>query len=236
MSRSRAVINPKEKAKTDGLAVIIPAAGLGHRMRSSGPKCLLEINGQTLLDRQIEIWNRLFKPVEIIVIGGFEIESIEKAVVNKARLVYNHLYESTNVTYSIYLGLINTIQKNVIISYGDLYFNDAAVRGINALDYITVVGSKNMHEREVGYLSNGAYVSSFNYSSPLKWGHITYVPHQLLSVFRKTVKQSAAKKQFLYEALNSILEKNSHIVAMTNIAGEVTDIDTGEDFRKLIDG
>ena len=43
------------KSKENPLSVIIPAAGMGNRMKSYGPKCLLPVNQQqTILDKIIE--------------------------------------------------------------------------------------------------------------------------------------------------------------------------------------
>ena len=55
------------------MTVIIPAAGAGRRMKSYGPKCLIDLTpNQTILDRQLEIINNTFKRTEIILVCGFE--------------------------------------------------------------------------------------------------------------------------------------------------------------------
>ena len=38
-----------------GLSVIIPAAGMGRRMKSYGPKGLISLNGPSVLERQLKI-------------------------------------------------------------------------------------------------------------------------------------------------------------------------------------
>ena len=67
-----------------GLSVIIPAAGMGRRMKSYGPKALIEINknGTTIIERQINLLWKVYPGAEIFVVIGFEGEKIRKSLQN----------------------------------------------------------------------------------------------------------------------------------------------------------
>ena len=106
------------------LTVIIPAAGMGHRMKSYGPKCLLPVNQtNTIIDKIISNVRKSYEFCDIIVVVGFESERIIKTLDRRVRIVENHSYEETNIVESIRLGINNSINDNALIIYGELIFN-----------------------------------------------------------------------------------------------------------------
>ena len=59
------------------LTVIIPVAGMGHRMKSYGPKCLLQANQkETIIEKTISNVRKEYPYSDIIVVVGFESEKI----------------------------------------------------------------------------------------------------------------------------------------------------------------
>jgi choline kinase len=84
---------------------IILAAGKGLRLNGhSGntPKCLMEIGGQTLLERQIRAL-RLCGVEEIIVVVGYEAGRVRQSCDAEIRFVENPCYEQTNSLFSLWL-------------------------------------------------------------------------------------------------------------------------------------
>ena len=66
------------KHKDRPLTVIIPAAGMGHRMKSYGPKCLLPANiKETILDKSIKTIKKVYNYCEIILVVGFAYEWVK---------------------------------------------------------------------------------------------------------------------------------------------------------------
>ena len=88
----------KEGAGTtpsDPLTVIIPVAGMGHRMKSYGPKCLLPANTkETILDKTIANVEREYPYSDIIVVVGFESEKVIKSLPHNIRIVEKFSYKS----------------------------------------------------------------------------------------------------------------------------------------------
>ena len=76
------------------LTVIIPVAGMGYRMKSYGPKCLLKANQQqTILQKTIKNIESEYPFSDIIVVAGFEADKIINALPHKIRVVENQNYE-----------------------------------------------------------------------------------------------------------------------------------------------
>lgn len=84
---------------------VILAAGRGLRLNGATgntPKCLLEIGGLSLLERQIQAL-RACAIDEIIVVTGYEAERVQQACDSRIRFVENRDFERTNSLYSLWL-------------------------------------------------------------------------------------------------------------------------------------
>ena len=62
------------------LRVVILAAGKGTRMNSSLPKVLHKLRGKSLIDYVLDE-SELFKPVEVILVVGFEKNKVMKCTI-----------------------------------------------------------------------------------------------------------------------------------------------------------
>ena len=101
---------------------IILAAGRGSRLKNltdERPKCLIEINKKSLLDRQLEVLNSC-NINNIAIVKGYKEEKIlDKRIKN---YFYNDDWSETNMVHS--LKCANELLKNNynIISYGDIFY------------------------------------------------------------------------------------------------------------------
>jgi L-glutamine-phosphate cytidylyltransferase len=105
--------------------VIIIAAGLGSRLKKYTeklPKCMLDFAGKTLLQRQIEAFNKNGLN-NISVIRGFEKEKI-----NYPDLTYfeNINYKTNNILNSL-MYAEDALNEHVIVSYSDILFEKEVV-------------------------------------------------------------------------------------------------------------
>ena len=117
--------------KNEKHSIIIPAAGMGYRMRSYGPKPLIRINQEkTIVQNQIEIIKNNFVNPEIILVCGFEADKVMKNTPTDIIKIENESYEKTNVLRSIGMGLRAATSERVLIVYGDLVFNDEAIKNL----------------------------------------------------------------------------------------------------------
>lgn len=84
---------------------IILAAGRGLRLNGktgNTPKCLIEIGGITLLERQIQTL-RACGIDDIVVVVGYEAERVRQACDSQVHFVENERFDTTNSLYSLWL-------------------------------------------------------------------------------------------------------------------------------------
>lgn len=102
MPSKRAPITQGEETHMKG---IILAAGRGLRLNGvtgNTPKCLLEIGGLTLLERQIQAL-RACGIDEIVVVVGYEAERVQRLCDSQIHFVENSCFDQTNSLYSLWL-------------------------------------------------------------------------------------------------------------------------------------
>lgn len=103
------------------MKAIILAAGEGTRLRPytlDRPKCLVEIDGSSLLERQLAVL-RSRGINEIVLIGGYRAEMLRDAV---TRLHHNSRYAETNMVWTLFCAE-EELAGEVIISYGDIVYS-----------------------------------------------------------------------------------------------------------------
>ncbi len=102
---------------------IILAAGEGTRLRPYTnyiPKCMVEVKGKSLIDRQLEVLR--FEGVHnITVIGGYRADKLTNPNIT---LRYNPKYNSTNMLWTLFCAKdqLNS-DEDIIISYGDIVYS-----------------------------------------------------------------------------------------------------------------
>ena len=116
------------------MKAVILAAGLGTRLRpitDEVPKCLVPVNGISIIDKQIS--NLLKGGVdEIIVVGGYKsnilLEYLSKY--SFVKFVDNVRYAETNNMYSLYLAYQYIADSEFILMNRDVYFDANIVEGL----------------------------------------------------------------------------------------------------------
>ena len=115
----------QKKMGKSGTKSLIVAAGLGSRLKKHTenlPKCMLDFNGKTLLQRQVQAYNECGIK-DITVIRGYKKEKINYKNLN---YVTNDDYEKNNILNSIFYAE-KIINGNIIISYSDILFDPSVV-------------------------------------------------------------------------------------------------------------
>lgn len=126
------------------LNIIILAAGMGTRLHpytENRPKCLVELDGKSLLQHQLEIV-RAYAEAKITIVGGYHSEMLESFA---DCLVRNERYDSTNMVYSLFCAEQH-FSDSVIISYGDIVYSKHILEALAASTAdISVVTDSNWH-------------------------------------------------------------------------------------------
>ena len=115
------------------MKAIILAAGKGTRLNGSGlkPKCLFEVGGRTLLDRQL---SALLKSElsEIVIVAGFEAERIQEQCPASVSFVINSRFEETSSLYSLWLAREHLLDGFVVLNCDVLFHPQLLTKLISA--------------------------------------------------------------------------------------------------------
>ena len=112
-------------------AVVISAAGLGSRMGLGIPKALIELQGQSLISRALDILDDYFQ--DIYVVGGYKANQLWEELSRRSRppvLVLNNQFLGTGTAGSVSkaLGLISL--DRVLLIDGDVLFTRETIESI----------------------------------------------------------------------------------------------------------
>ena len=105
------------------MKAIILAAGKGTRLDGAAvkPKCLVEVGGLTLLQRQIDTL-RSFDINEIVIVVGFGADSIREACDARIAFVENSKFAETSSLYSLWLAQEH-LQEGFVVLNSDVLFH-----------------------------------------------------------------------------------------------------------------
>ncbi len=124
---------------------IILAAGEGKRLRpltNDKPKCMVELFGKSILQRQLEIF-RSCGINDISVVTGY---LGDKIMFDGIRYYQNQKYASTNMIETLFCAE-DAIRDSTIVSYGDIIFEKNILEKlIDATDDISVVVDKSWYK------------------------------------------------------------------------------------------
>ena len=139
-----------KQRKEDPITVIIPAAGEGRRMKSYGPKSLIRLTKESVLERQIRIITKIIDNVNFIVVTGFECDKLMESCPDYFIKLENENYKITNVSRSISIALRAVKAERVLIIYGDLVFNERALSKMDYSASCTSARNDEFRQSEVG--------------------------------------------------------------------------------------
>ena len=215
------------------LTVIIPVAGMGHRMKSYGPKCLLKANQkETILEKTVSNIKREYPYSDIIVVVGFESEKVIRSLPSFVRIVENPNYEKTNIVESLRIGINASAHDNVLIIYGDLIFNVYSIREMTSTGTCVVFDSKNrFKEEEVGLTIVENKVTTFAYGLPSKWSQIAYLEDGAFEMLKALCSDKRKNKLYLFELFNIIIENGFVIRAKEPKGMTIKEIDSLKDLQ-----
>jgi len=184
---------------------VIACAGLGSRLGLGLPKCLIEVEGQTILSRLIESLEPYVPRIHIVI--GYREEMIADYCARHHRdvvLVRNPRFRETNTAYSISLGSLG-FRSKVLFMDGDLIIGRESLADFirMAARYPTLIGvtqakSENavlaaISKKEGSDLAITAFSKGLD--SCYEWANI----------FSGAPVQMDDAKGFVYEVLEQIL-------------------------------
>jgi choline kinase len=225
----------------DNFTVIIPTADYGRRMKSYGPKSLIRIDGYTtLLDLQLKSIKETFGQVDTIFITGNEHKYIaDKITANKEnkyiRVVQNKKYDSTSVAASISLGIELAKNNNILVIYGDLFFQPELFS--NATNNNFCIFSETSDHNKVGCSLQENRVLNFDFGFNNQFREIFYLTSEYAEKYADLTYKKPYRNKFLsHEIFNLMLAEgmNFEYVSANSPIVEVNSPDNIVEARKLL--
>jgi len=108
--------------------VILLVAGEGKRLRPytlDRPKCMVEIDGISLIDRQLSVL-RAEGLDNIVMVGGYKSEMLKREGV---KLKLNPRYYETNMVWTMFCAE-EELEGGVIVSYGDIVYSTGILQAL----------------------------------------------------------------------------------------------------------
>ena len=125
------------------MRVILLVAGEGKRLMpftKDRPKSLVEVDGKSLLNRQIDVLKSV-GITEIIAVTGYRSDQLNSF--NFSNYVKNERFQDTNMLYSLTCAH-DYLDQDVIVSYGDIVYSPEIIkRLLLKKDDIVVAADKN---------------------------------------------------------------------------------------------
>lgn len=203
---------------------IILAAGVGSRLRpltNEIPKCLVEVNGKSIIEYQIESY--LNSGVdEIFIVTGYLQEKLVEFILKKypnekIKLINNKDYKVTNNMYSLYL-LKDFIKDEFVMSNADVVFSKDMVEKLVQNDgyNLIAVDKGNYNEESMKIIVNDEKISSISKQISEQDSYGTSIDlykfsnEARLEIFKEidyTINNKNDLNSWTEVALNAILDK-----------------------------
>lgn len=215
--------------------VVIPAAGFGRRMLSIGPKALVSLGKETLLDRQDRLIREIAPEARICVVTGYAAAEFLLKGPENVLYCHNHRYAETNVARSILIGLRQfPSAEGVLIIYGDLVFSRSTLRLLSFKRSCALVDHhEDRRVEEVGVSVSSGRVTNFSFGLPLKWAQIVYLGPVERQIFQEIAEKKHRERRFGFEILNEVIDHGGVIHACMGDF-DLAEIDQSRDIKAAL--
>ena len=124
------------------MKAIVLAAGRGNRLKpytDGRPKCLLELAGATLVERQL-VTLRAAGIADVVIVTGYKSQML---ALPGTRQVHNPAWDTTNMVESLFCAN-DEFGDDMIVAYGDIVYEPRVLRALlNEMADIAVVVDRN---------------------------------------------------------------------------------------------
>ena len=231
------------------MKAVILCAGIGSRIRDIThdeiPKCLLDISGISILERQIQSM-RESGVNEIIIVTGFKAEKIHEKLRGNDGIcfIHNSEFATTNILASFQLALqkIDT-EEDIFVLAGDVVFEPAILQTIITkmdFDIVAAVDLRKADRESVKVMIEDDRISRFGKDIGLDKANgeflgLMHVKECAIKKMRLMVNdmindKKYKKSAYLFDMLNSLIENYNSKVGFVDIMGLIwEEIDCEQD-------
>jgi choline kinase len=215
-------------------SVVILAAGVGEKTKSSEPRALLKVGNKSLIEYQIGLVNNSFDNPDLIVVLGVDSNKVIKKLNNSIRIVENQLYDKTNSFDSLRLAVNNSNRDNLLFFHGDLYFNVDTLQEIGyKKSFILIDTKQRMKDKEVGVTLHNDEATILSYGLDTKWCQIAFFTGLELELLRSICVKTKPeyKNMFTFEAINKVIDMGGSFICLEPKSMSLMEIDYIRDLR-----
>lgn len=226
----KGVIYPKNK--TSDVCFILYGSRYAANMKSFSIKQLYKnFYNKTLISLQLDAILSVYPNAEIILVIGNDGDRVLKLEDHRVRFVENQLSQDTNEVEDIRIALNNTHCKNAFLINSDLYFNKSSL--IDITSSTILYDTRNQLDNfEMGVVVTNNLATHLDFKLDKKWCNIVSLYGESLKAF-KTVCNRNNNKLFLFEIINTMLDRGVKIEAKEPPSMVVHKIDTPQKYRNF---
>ncbi len=120
------------------MKTIILAAGQGTRLRpltDDRPKCMVDVNGKSIIRRQLDVMQECgIRSEDITIVGGYRVDALREELKDTGiTIIFNKDFETTNMVCSLMCAR-DVMKEDILISYGDIIYNKDVLNTILSSD------------------------------------------------------------------------------------------------------
>lgn len=231
-----------KEQKTDFVSFVLFSENHGYRMKSHGPIPLLEINGKTIIEMQIDAIKAAFLNFEVVVCSGFQTERIvnfirEKFTGINVRVVENQVHFNSNCCESARLCLNNILNTKVMLCNGDVIFDPLHFNVLDTSESAIIVQDNNVDSSfEIGAVENGSQLERLSLGIKKDfWVEVLYLANiEAIQEIYGIISNPEYKNRFIFEAINEIAHKTK-IKIHRNDAFPIRKVNNIKTFKRIQD-
>jgi choline kinase len=229
------------------IKAIILAAGSSKRLRpitDDRPKCLVELNGETILDYQLRCLAKC-QVKQVLIIAGYKKEMIKEHIKRLnyhkgIKIISNNIFDKTDNTYSLSLGLKKVDEKkdSVIVLDGDIIFDVKLLKKLMVKKYKNALiadASRKIEAEDNKVLIEKGYVQiiSKKIKGSAIYNSIIKLNGRLLSKFKNECKKIETQTEWYTHSLTRVLQDFPKEIRVIFTKGLLAcETDTKEDLIK----
>jgi L-glutamine-phosphate cytidylyltransferase len=218
------------------MRAIILAAGGGKRLRdvTDNPKCMLEVGGESLINRQLRLLGNVHSAPLVVV--GYKYQTIIDHIGHKD-MVMNPVWKQSNTLLSLLFAIPGSPMDCLVIN-GDVVFSEDLLEKMLAADYnacaVQVLDSPTEEEVKVDGDRNRVTAIGKNVRSDIEAVGVYLFRRPMVKAIRNTAYKLESPITSYYEdALNLCLESNHPMCQIETV--NAVEIDTPEDYERARD-
>ncbi len=186
---------------------VIVAAGESSRLYPrtlETPKCLLEVGGEPLIDRNLRLLEEAGVE-DVYVVLGFQAEKLEAHLEGRAKFIYNPFYASTNNMASLWMALPAIDSEELLYSHSDLIFEPEIlfenIRRWDRESVALIYDPESIHEEAMKVrLRDGKFEHSSKEialdNAAGEWIGLTFFSRSGLESFQSTARRLLLEEEF----------------------------------------